>query len=77
MDFSAGGNQWLNNYVTLHSRTAFEDFAEPDRRRLLLRLWVNHFKGRPLDDDFANKTLMGPRMGVKKRPPTYEMNAAD
>ena len=27
--------------------------------------------------DFANKTLMGPRMGVKKRAPTYQINAAD
>jgi hypothetical protein len=77
MDFRPGDIQWLNNYVTLHARTEFEDFAEPDRKRLLLRLWVNHYKGRPLDDDFANKTLMGPRIGVKKRAATYVMDAAD
>ncbi len=77
MDFQPGDIQWLNNYVTLHSRTEYEDYPEPDRKRLLLRLWINHAKSRPLDDDFANKTLMGPRMGVRKRAPTYQMNAAD
>jgi hypothetical protein len=26
----------------LHSRTAFEDHAEPERRRNLLRLWMRY-----------------------------------
>lgn len=73
MDFRPGDIQWLNNYVILHSRTAYEDHDDPDRKRLLLRLWLNHPKARPLDDDFANKALMGPRKGVKKRAATYEM----
>ena len=73
MTFEPGDIQWLNNYVILHSRTEYEDHAEPDRKRLLLRLWLNHPKARPLDDDFANKALMGPRKGVKKRVATYEM----
>lgn len=40
IDFAPGDIQFLNNYVILHSRTAFEDFQEPDRRRHLLRLWL-------------------------------------
>jgi hypothetical protein len=40
IDFAPGDIQFLNNYVILHSRTAFEDFPEPDRRRHLLRLWL-------------------------------------
>jgi len=40
IDFEPGDIQFLNNYVILHSRTAFEDFQEPDRRRHLLRLWL-------------------------------------
>ncbi len=30
----------FNNYTILHARTAFEDFEEEDRRRHLLRLWL-------------------------------------
>lgn len=40
MDLEEGDLQLLNNYVTLHSRTPFEDFEEPDRKRHLLRLWL-------------------------------------
>jgi hypothetical protein len=40
MDFAEGDIQFLNNHVVLHSRTDFEDFPEPDRKRRLLRLWM-------------------------------------
>lgn len=40
MDFQPGDIQLLNNHFILHSRTAFEDFPEPDRKRHLLRLWL-------------------------------------
>lgn len=40
MSFNPGDVQWVNNHVVLHSRTAFEDFVEPDRKRHLLRLWL-------------------------------------
>ena len=73
MDFRPGDIQWLNNYVILHSRTAYVDHGAADKKRLLLRLWLNHPKARPLEDDFANKALMGPRKGVKHRAPTYEL----
>ena len=35
-----GDMQILNNHVTLHSRTEFEDFEEPERKRCLFRLWL-------------------------------------
>jgi hypothetical protein len=35
-----GEMYFLNNYTILHARTAFEDFHEEDRRRHLLRLWL-------------------------------------
>lgn len=31
---------WANNRWLLHNRTAFEDHPEPERRRHLIRLWV-------------------------------------
>ena len=40
MDFRAGDVQWLKNAAILHSRTEFEDHAEPERKRHLLRLWL-------------------------------------
>lgn len=41
MDFQPGDIQWLNNHMTMHSRTEYEDYPEPERRRWLLRLWLN------------------------------------
>jgi len=41
MVLQAGDLQILNNYVNVHSRTAFEDFEDPALRRHLLRLWLS------------------------------------
>jgi hypothetical protein len=49
MELQAGDIQLLNNSVVLHSRTAFVDYDEPDKRRHLLRLWLNVDDGRPVD----------------------------
>ena len=40
MMFEPGAIQLLNNHITMHSRTAFEDFDEPERKRHLLRMWL-------------------------------------
>lgn len=40
MDLEPGDLQLLNSYVTLHSRTAFEDFEQADLKRHLIRLWL-------------------------------------
>ncbi len=41
MDLAPGDVQWLSNHTVLHARTAYEDHAEPERRRHLLRLWLS------------------------------------
>ncbi|MFG1709630.1 TauD/TfdA family dioxygenase [Nonomuraea sp. M3C6] len=46
MDLREGDMQFLNNHVVLHSRTAYDDHPEPDRRRHLLRLWLTTGPGR-------------------------------
>ena len=43
---------FLNNWVTFHRRTAFEDWPEPERRRHLLRAWLSVPNSRPLDESF-------------------------
>ena len=50
MDFRPGDIQFLCNYSTLHSRTEYEDWPEPERKRHLLRLWISLDDGRPLPE---------------------------
>ncbi|MBT5109503.1 MAG: TauD/TfdA family dioxygenase [Rhodospirillaceae bacterium] len=66
MVMQPGDLQILNNHMVLHSRTAFEDWPEAERRRLLLRLWVNRRPGeaRDLAPEFANRYNTGHRQGV-------------
>lgn len=52
MQLEAGDLQLLNNYVIVHSRTDFEDFSEPDKKRHLLRLWLSLPQAQPLPDDW-------------------------
>lgn len=40
MDLARGDMQFINNYTTMHARTAFEDWPEPGRRRHMVRLWL-------------------------------------
>lgn len=48
-----GDMLFLNNWVTLHRRTAFEDFHEPQKRRHLFRAWLSMPNSRPIDPMFA------------------------
>ena len=41
MALEPGDIQFVNNYTVLHSRTTYEDWPEKERRRYLLRLWLN------------------------------------
>lgn len=53
MDFRPGDIQWLNNHVTLHSRTGFTDWPEPERKRWLMRLWLNQFQRDRFTDTYG------------------------
>jgi hypothetical protein len=69
MHFKQGDMQLVSNHSVLHSRNEFTDFPEPERKRDLLRLWVNLPNGRPLTYEFA--TRYGPgsaRRGVPPKP---------
>lgn len=48
IDFHRGDMQFLNNHVTMHTRQAYEDFSEPERKRHLLRIWIIAKGCRPL-----------------------------
>jgi len=51
--FQPGDIQLLNNHECLHSRTAFQDFAEEDRKRHLLRMWLSVPNSRELSPALA------------------------
>jgi len=47
-----GDMLFMNNWVTLHRRTAFEDHAALERRRHILRVWLS-MPNCPLTEDFT------------------------
>lgn len=53
MMFEPGDIQFLNNHVTMHSRTEFEDYEEEDRKRHLLRMWLSVENSRSLHPGMA------------------------
>jgi hypothetical protein len=55
MEFKQGDIQFLHNHVTVHSRTEFVDFPEPERRRNLMRLWLATPGGRPLPPAYEER----------------------
>jgi hypothetical protein len=65
MDLQVGDIQFCNNYVTLHSRTSYVDFAEPERRRHMIRLWLTMDQRRPLADGFPPQNGYGSNMKVE------------
>ena len=38
-----GDMQFVNNQFILHSRTEYEDYPEPERKRHYMRLWLKYF----------------------------------
>ena len=52
MTFEPGDVQLLNNHVTYHARTAYEDDASSGHDRLLLRLWLSMPNSRALPPGF-------------------------
>jgi len=56
IDFQPGDIQFVCNYSIFHSRTAYEDHPEPERRRHLLRLWLTLHEGRTIPDSFGRGT---------------------
>ncbi len=54
----------VNNYTVLHARTKFTEFAEPERRRRLVRLWLDADGFR----DIPRELYLFERNGVPPQP---------
>jgi len=63
-----GEMYFINNYTILHARTAFDDFEEEDRRRHLLRLWLEVPQMRPVHPHIRS----GGIEAVPGRTPSYD-----
>lgn len=57
----AGDLVVINNYVVLHARRAFEDYEEPERKRRLLRVWLDEKSLRSVPAEFNQ---MGAQNGI-------------
>ncbi|MEE8517296.1 MAG: TauD/TfdA family dioxygenase, partial [Alphaproteobacteria bacterium] len=53
IDFELGDIYFVNNHVALHSRTHYQDWPEPERRRHLFRLWMSNDGERPLHPEIV------------------------
>jgi len=60
-DLEVGDMLFVNNYTAMHARTAFEDHAEPDKKRYLARLWLRFDQTWPVVDHLIDTG------GVEKR----------
>ena len=67
MEFDDGDIQILNNHWILHSRTVYEDFEEPERRRHLMRLWLACDDGPPFPPAMS-ESFYGLTLGVNALP---------
>ena len=61
----AGEIVFMNSHTTLHTRAAFEHWNEPERKRLLLRLWLEAREPRSVVPEIA--IYSGRTSGIPKR----------
>lgn len=69
----AGEVAFFNNYTVLHSRKGFQDHEDEDKKRLMLRLWLDVPGGRPIPREFniyenagGNPGIDAPRVTVNQ-----------
>ena len=64
-----GEVSFINNYTVMHARSEFEDWDEPDQKRLMLRLWLDvERKARPVVRQIHIYENIGGRNGIDPQP---------
>jgi hypothetical protein len=64
-----GEASFLNNYTVMHARSEFEDWDEPEKKRLMLRLWLDvERKPRPVVREIHIYENAGGRSGIDPQP---------
>ena len=64
-----GEASFLNNYTVMHARSEFDDWEEPDKKRLMFRLWLDvERKARPVVKEIHIYENAGSRSGIAPQP---------
>jgi hypothetical protein len=67
----------LNNYTIMHARSEFEDWGDPNKNRLMLRLWLDvERNARPVIPYIHIYENAGGRSGIDPRPGRLPAGAA-
>lgn len=74
MRFDPGDMQFLCNYTVLHSRTDYEDHEDSERRRYLLRLWLDTGLLDRLPEAFEERFEDMKLWQVNPRPPIFDLS---
>lgn len=75
MDFRKGDMQFISNYTVLHSRTAYEDWPQAQRRRYLLRLWLETGLVNCVPDSWAERYADMRAWENDPKPPVFDLSA--
>ncbi|MDM0022372.1 TauD/TfdA family dioxygenase [Variovorax saccharolyticus] len=75
MDFQRGDMQFISNYSVLHSRTEYTDWPELDRRRYLLRLWLDTGLIEQLPESYRDRYEDMKIWGANPKPPIFDHSA--
>lgn len=68
----------INNYTVMHARTSFQNFPEPERKRHLVRLWLDQKDFRHVPPEFMFHEVNGvPRREGKKATLNFKQLYAD
>jgi hypothetical protein len=64
-----GEASFVNNYAIMHARSEFDDWAEPEKKRLMLRLWLDvELNARPVVPQIHIYQNKGGRSGIDPQP---------
>lgn len=64
-----GEASFLNNYTIMHARSEFEDWGDPEKNRLMLRLWLDvEWNARPVVSEIHIYRNEGGRSGIDPQP---------
>lgn len=72
MSLERGDMQFINNFTTFHSRTEYEDFSDPARKRHLLRLWLASTAFEEYPRALLDRYEDMDRWRASPRPPSYK-----
>jgi hypothetical protein len=75
MSLEPGDMQFISNYTTLHSRTAYVDWPERERRRYLLRLWLDTGRVAARPPSYADRFEDMAIWQRAPKPPIFDLSA--